>query len=136
MKVPVARVRAPVPAGAPAAPAAVAAAVPDVPPAPISAVAPVASTLGAEAFDFGTFVLRLTRPAVAAGTLTIYFRNRDVSDHNLWIDGPGMSGPLQVSGEVGENGTATKRVVVAAGSWRLYCSLPGHEAMSAALTVG
>lgn len=107
------------------------------PPAPVVApAAAIASTVGADAFDLGSFVLRLTRPAVPAGTLTIYFHNRDVGDHNLWIDGPGLAAPLQVSGAVGENGTATKRLAVGAGAWRLYCSLPGHEAMSATLTVG
>jgi hypothetical protein len=100
------------------------------------APAPVASTLGVDAFDFGSFVLRLTRPAVPAGPLTIYYRNRDVSEHNLWIDGPGLGGPLLVSGAIGEGATATKKLSVSAGSWRLFCSLPGHEAMSATLTVG
>jgi hypothetical protein len=107
------------------------------PAAPVDgAPAPVASTLGAEAFDLGTFVLRLTRPVVPAGTLTIYFRNRDAGEHNLWIDGPGLDSALLVSGAVGEGGVATAKLAVTAGSWRLYCSLPGHEAMSATLTVG
>jgi hypothetical protein len=124
---------APLPGTVPApAPGSVAAAPAGGAPAP----APVASTLGVDAFDFGSFVLRLTRPAVPAGTLTIYYRNRDVSEHNLWIDGPGLGGPLLVSGAVGESATATKKLAVSAGSWRLFCSLPGHEAMSATLTVG
>jgi len=112
----------------------VAAAAPPVFSVPAAAV--VASTLGVDAFDLGSFVLRLTRQAIPAGTLTIYFRNRDVSDHNLWIEGPGVDAPLQVSGDVGENGTATTKLAVGAGSWRLFCALPGHEAMSATLAVG
>jgi plastocyanin len=106
-------------------------------PAPAAAApAPVASAVGVEAFDVGGFALRLSRLSVPAGTLTVYFRNRDISDHNLWIDGPGLDGALQVSGNVGENGTASKKLAVTAGAWRLFCSLPGHEAMSATLTVG
>jgi plastocyanin len=106
-------------------------------PAPVSLPAPVASTLGVDAFDIGgLFTLRLTRVAIPVGTVTIYYRNRDVSEHNLWIDGPGDDAPVLVSGAVGENATATKRVDVGAGAWRLFCSLPGHEAMSATITVG
>ena len=104
--------------------------------APAPAAAPVASTLGVDAYDFGTFVLRMTRTAVPAGSLTIYFRNHDSSDHNLWIEGPGLGAPLLVSEAVGENGGATRTLPVVAGSWRLYCSLPGHDTMSRTLTVG
>jgi hypothetical protein len=98
----------------------------------------VASSVGAEAYDFGTFVLRLTRTAVPAGDLTIYFRNHDVGEHNLWIAPPATRGtpPVLVSEAVGENGGATKTVAVTPGTWRLYCSLPGHEAMTRDLTVG
>ncbi len=98
---------------------------------------PVASTVGAEAHDFGSFVLRLTKTSVPAGTLTIYFRNYDVSDHNLWIAAPASSAapPVLVSGAVGEGGGATKTVAVTAGTWRFYCSLDGHEAMTRDLAV-
>ena len=100
-------------------------------------VAPVASTIGAEAYDFGSFVLRLTKTAVPAGNLTIYFRNYDVSEHNLWIAAPAASAaaPVLVSGAVGEGGGATKTVAVTPGIWRLYCSLTGHEAMTRDLAV-
>ena len=97
---------------------------------------PVASTIGAEAYDFGSFVLRLTKASVPAGQLTIYFRNHDVSDHNLWIDPPtGAGTPTQISAAVGEGGGATKTVAVTPGAWRFYCSLLGHEAMTRDLTV-
>jgi len=97
----------------------------------------VASSVGAEAYDFGTFVLRLTRTAVPAGDLTIYFRNHDISDHNLWLDAPPSVGgaPLMISEAVGENGGATKTVAVTPGTWRLYCSLLGHDSMTRDLAV-
>ncbi|HTN25451.1 MAG TPA: hypothetical protein VL120_15790 [Solirubrobacteraceae bacterium] len=117
---------------APAVPAPVVAPAAPETPAP----APISSALGVDAFDVGGFALRLTRVWIPAGTLTIYYRNRDSSEHNLWIDGPGVDAPVQVSGEVGENGTATKKVAVSAGAWSLYCSLPGHEAMRATISVG
>ncbi len=106
------------------------------PESPGPAPAPVASTLGVGAYDLGSFALRLTRAAVPAGTLTVYFRNHDVSDHNLWIAGPGLASALAISGDVGEGGSATGTLAVGAGSWRLYCSLPGHGSMSAVLAVG
>jgi hypothetical protein len=107
-------------------------------PPPGSAPPGVASTVGAEAYDFGTFVLRLSRTAVPAGDLTIYFRNHDISEHNLWLDAPPASGvaPLMISEAVGENGGATKTVAVTPGTWRLYCSLLGHDAMTRDLAVG
>ena len=97
----------------------------------------VASSVGAEAYDFGSFVLRLTRTAVPAGDLTIYFRNYDVGEHNLWLDPPAAAGrsPQMISEAVGEGGGATKTVAVTAGTWRLYCSLDGHEAMTRDLAV-
>jgi len=118
----------------------------DVAPAPADAVpapgdaepvpAPVRSTVGADAYDLGTFVLRLTRVGVPAGTLTIYFRNHDVAVHDLWLAAPDPgAAPIAVSAAVGENGGAAKTVAVTPGAWRLYCSLPGHEAMSAVLAV-
>ena len=42
---------------------------------------------------------------------------------------------MLVSEAVGENGGATKTVAVTPGTWRLYCSLDGHEAMTRDLAV-
>ena len=36
---------------------------------------------------------------------------------------------------VGEDGGATKTVAVTPGTWRLYCSLTGHDAMTRDLAV-
>ena len=119
------------PAGTPVAPVAPGPGATPPPPAP------VASSVGAEAYDFGTFVLRLTRASVPAGDLTIYFRNYDVSEHNLWLDAPSAAGggSQLISAAVGEGGGATKTVPVTPGFWRLYCSLDGHEAMTRGLAV-
>jgi len=97
----------------------------------------VASSIGAAAYDFGSFVLRLTRTSVPAGDLTIYFRNYDVSEHNLWLDPPAASGrpSVMISAAVGEGDGAAKTVTVTPGTWRLYCSLTGHEAMTRDLAV-
>ena len=81
------------------------------------------------------FLLRLTRTSVAAGDLTIFFRNYDVSDHNLWIAGPGEEVVEQISDTVGEGGGGSRTIAVTAGSWRLFCTLPDHGAMTRTLTV-
>jgi plastocyanin len=105
-------------------------------PAPGSApAAPVVSTLGASAYDIDGFVLRLTRTSVPAGDLTVFFRNLDVSDHNLWIEGPGGDVLERISDTVGENGGGSHTLAVTAGTWRLFCALPEHGAMTRTLTV-
>jgi hypothetical protein len=97
----------------------------------------VNSTLGVEAHDFGTFALRLTKTAVPTGNLTIFFRNHDASEHNLWIAPPHAGAqPLQISDAVGQGGGATKTIAVTPGSWRLFCSIEGHSSMTRDLAVG
>jgi plastocyanin len=98
----------------------------------------VTSTVGVEAHDIGSFVLRLTRTAVPAGKLTIYFRNQDSSLHNLWLapsQGTGGQAVL-ISDDVGEGGGATRTVTVTPGGWRLFCSISGHNSMTRDLAVG
>jgi hypothetical protein len=96
---------------------------------------PVASTLGVTAYDMNGFVLRLTKTSVPAGTLTIFFRNGDVSDHNLWISSPDGETVERISDAVGLDGGASRTLPVTAGTWRLFCSLPDHDAMTRTLTV-
>ena len=129
---PVTAPAAPAPSGSVASPApAGGGSGPATPPPP----APGVSTLGVSAYDMDGFLLRLTRTSVAAGDLTIFFRNYDVSDHNLWIAGPNDVLVEQISDTVGEGGGGSRTIPVTAGSWRLFCSLPDHGAMTRNLTV-
>jgi hypothetical protein len=121
------------PGGTPGAPATGDPAAP--PPAPPPPPTPVVSTLGVGAYDMGGFVLRLTRTTVPAGILTIFFRNHDVSDHNLWISSPDGETVERVSDTVGEDGGDSRTLPVTAGAWRLFCALPDHGAMTRTLTV-
>jgi hypothetical protein len=76
--------------------------------------AQVHSTLGVGAYDRGGFLLLLTRSSVPAGDLTVFFRNDDVSNHNLWIAGPGDV-LARISDTVGENDGASRTLAVTAG---------------------
>jgi len=118
------------PPPAPAPPAPATPGTPVAPPPP----PPVVSTVGANAYDMGGFVLRLTKTTIPAGNLTVFFTNHDVSEHNLWIESPG-GGLERISDVISLNASVNKTVAVTAGTWRLFCSLPEHEAMTRNLTV-
>jgi uncharacterized cupredoxin-like copper-binding protein len=82
---------------------------------------------------------KITLPAqkVAPGKVTFEVQNAGKIQHDLVVSGPGVSTnaktPLISPGQ-----TAKLTVTLAAGSYTLYCSVPGHRAagMSAKLTVG
>ena len=71
---------------------------------------------------------------VAPGKVTLTVRNTGKIQHDLVVSGPGgAKTPLIDPGK-----TAKLTVTLAAGSYTLYCSVPGHRAagMVAKLTVG
>jgi plastocyanin len=96
---------------------------------------PPVSTLGVSAYDIDGFVLRFTRTSVTAGQLTVFFRNYDVSDHNLWIASPDGDVVERISDTVGEGGGGSHTLAVTPGAWRLFCALPDHDDMTRTLTV-
>jgi uncharacterized cupredoxin-like copper-binding protein len=83
------------------------------------------------------FKVALPAQKVAPGKVTFTVRNAGKIQHDLVVSGPGVTGaaktPLINAGQ-----TATLTVTLAAGSYTLYCSVPGHRAagMVAKLTVG
>jgi hypothetical protein len=115
---------------APGAPAGAGVTEPPPPPPP-----PPIATLGVGAYDMDGFLLRLTRTSVVAGQLAVFFRNYDVSDHNLWISSPDGEVVERISDTVGEGGSGSLTLPVTPGSWRLFCALPDHDAMTRTLTV-
>jgi hypothetical protein len=114
---------APAPSGEPTAPPSDAP-----PPAPACDSSP---WLGVTAEDVDGFRLRLSRKCVPAGTVLFQFRNTDASEHNLFAEGVAPAAPSRrvVEDTEGET-TVVASADLTAGQWRLYCSFPGHEAMS------
>jgi uncharacterized cupredoxin-like copper-binding protein len=73
--------------------------------------------------------------SVPAGTYTFVVTNQGPSDHNLTVNGPGVSN--QATPTFGK-GTKDLTVTLKSGTYDLYCSVPGHKAlgMDTKLTVG
>jgi plastocyanin len=126
--------QAPIATPAPGGDAPATTAAPDPSPAPAPA-APAAARLQATAREFS---LTLSRPTVAAGALVLELVNRGEDAHDLHVR-PAAGGADVLSVDRTEGAGAVGRAdgTLAAGSYVLYCSLPGHEAlgMHAALTV-
>jgi uncharacterized cupredoxin-like copper-binding protein len=101
---------------------------------PAGAAAPAAHTVPVSETEF-----KITLPAqkLAPGKVTFAVRNAGKIQHDLVVTGLGVKGaaktPLINAGE-----SAKLTVTLAAGSYTLYCSVPGHRAagMVAKLTVG
>ena len=123
----------------PAAPAAPVAEDPSAPPLPPPPPAPTGSgrSLQVTTDDADPDALRLvlSRTTVLAGSVRITFNNAFAQDpHNLVLEGPGDT---VVFAEVPKGEVAVRSAPLAAGAWKLYCGLEGHEArgMVARLTV-
>jgi uncharacterized cupredoxin-like copper-binding protein len=102
--------------------------------APAVSSAPAAAPIPVHETEF-----KITLPAakVPAGKVTFAVQNVGKIQHDLVVSGPGVKGaaktPLINAGQ-----SAKLTVTLAAGSYTLYCSVPGHRAagMVAKLTVG
>jgi hypothetical protein len=134
---------APTPAAPVAAPAPVAAApvvAPALTPAPV--VPPVTTDPGPVALTrlqttSREWSLTLSRPSITAGALSLQLVNAGEDAHDLHVR-PASGGADVLSASSTEPGTTTTiSGSLPAGTYTLYCSLPGHEAagMHATLTV-
>ena len=81
------------------------------------------------------FALQLSRACVAAGEVTVEAANYGEDPHNLYLRREGSSDPPLVieQAEPGEVKEAT--FTLGAGSWHLWCDLPGHEEAGMAATL-
>jgi hypothetical protein len=69
--------------------------------------------------------LQLSRTTLLSGSVEVEFNNRFAEDpHDLWI----RRGTTTYKFDQVENGeAATKHVALTAGTWKLWCNIPGHE---------
>jgi plastocyanin len=84
------------------------------------------------------FSLQLSRPALAAGAVTLEFRNIGEDPHDLVLSpDDGSHARLASFGETASGGLVTQSLTLPAGRYYLFCSLPNHESlgMSAHLRV-
>jgi plastocyanin len=79
----------------------------------------------------------LSRPSVTAGEVIVELNNQGEDPHNLNLQLANGQGPEFQVGEVGSQKRALQRFTLPAGTYRLWCSLPGHEelGMKATLSV-
>jgi plastocyanin len=83
------------------------------------------------------YSLTLSRPTVPAGEVIFDFVNRGQDPHNLHVD-PAAEGPeAGAFSNTPSEHHQDQTIVMRAGSYTLFCSLPGHQAkgMNAALVV-
>jgi hypothetical protein len=72
------------------------------------------------------FSYTLSRPSIVAGEAIVELNNQGEDPHNLNLELQGGGAPLEVS-EAGPLEHRTAHFDLAAGSYRLWCSLPEHE---------
>ena len=130
-----------VPTGTPALPLAgpdPGAAAPAQPTAPADPTCAPSRHLGATAEDADGFRLRLTRTCVPAGEVTVNWQNTDASEHDLWarpLAGTGGTVQQIIAATLTTELPVFADVTLTPGRWELFCSLAGHGAMRAAVTV-
>jgi hypothetical protein len=75
------------------------------------------------------FSFTLSRPVVAAGQVTLELRNWGEDPHNLVVS-PDDGSHEQLAGwtDAGPGAVVPQKLTLPAGDYRLWCSLPGHEA--------
>jgi plastocyanin len=95
---------------------------------------PTVGRLGVKASEF-KFVL--SRSTLAAGESIVELDNQGEDPHNLNLQLADGEGPEYHVGEIGSQKRTSGRFTLAAGTYRLWCSIPGHEelGMKATLTV-
>jgi hypothetical protein len=69
--------------------------------------------------------LQVSRSTLLSGSVEVEFNNRYAEDpHDLWI----RRGTTTYRFDRVENGAAaSQRLALAAGGWKLWCDIPGHE---------
>jgi plastocyanin len=112
--------------GAVAQPAAIPSSLPasPVPMPPADPEPPALGYLGVKAEEYS---YTLSRPGVAAGEVIVELNNQGEDPHNLNLQRAGDGGPPLEVDEAGSLEHRTGRFTLAAGTYRLWCSLPEHD---------
>jgi len=81
------------------------------------------------------FKFELGATSLKAGSYTFALKNEGQSQHNLVVKGPGVDNASTPT--IASSKTASVKVKLTAGSYELYCSVPGHKqlGMDVKLTV-
>jgi hypothetical protein len=75
------------------------------------------------------FAFTLSRPVVAAGQVTVELRNGGEDPHNLVVSpDDGSHDQLASWTDAAPGAVVPRKLTLPAGDYRLWCSLPGHEA--------
>ncbi len=72
------------------------------------------------------FHIALSTTTFSAGTYTFTAVNRGQLSHTLVINGPGVNNMKTSMLAAGQSGSVT--VTLRAGTYDIYCSVPGHKA--------
>ncbi len=91
--------------------------------------------VSATASDDDGFRLTLSRPAVAAGSVTVELRNSDRGPHDLVIEPDGGGETARFDPLAPDTAPVRKTIALPAGRWRLYCSLGDHAAQGMEATL-
>jgi hypothetical protein len=84
-----------------------------------------ASALGVHEHEFR---IGLSRASVGAGPVIVELANEGQDGHDLRLAPVGSDRPVLSFDELRSGGRATRTVRLPPGAYRLWCSLPGHEA--------
>jgi plastocyanin len=88
-----------------------------------------------QAFEFG---LQLSKATVSSGNVRVEFNSTRAEDpHDLFLVRSDGTGTLHQFDEQAPGGVSSQSLPLTTGRWKLFCTLPGHEAlgMKATLTV-
>jgi plastocyanin len=110
---------------------------------PTTTPEPQANAVGVTADDHTTpYTYRPSHSTVKAGELTVQLINKGEDEHNMDMEkvGPGNSpeGPIVVAVSAASKGASTPTTVdVEPGTYRMWCTLPGHaeKGMETTITV-
>jgi uncharacterized cupredoxin-like copper-binding protein len=100
-----------------------------------TAAAPAATSSHQVTAGESEYKIVLSTSTVKPGTYRINAVNKGTIDHQLEITGPGVAG--KKTGTISPGASAALTVTLKAGSYDIFCPLPGHKAlgMNTELTV-